>query len=273
MRVFIFLYVLYTKNMFKLKFKLNRYYLLTHALPLSDLPFLAWENLQNTLWEKFPKAYYLLTTHPEVAFIGNNPLRELSQTCQEVKKMISEAFGSKEFNRLYRESEKYFHFIQKQWRESGGEASDILQKLSGLPLPNKTITIFITHPKLYRGFALPVYNIIGFGYAEDYKNSSTINLCHEILHLMTKNTRVMHALIELLANNELRIQLNRDGKYFVFQESDETKDSPLHVYVGRMRKFEKKILPFWKEYLKHRNGKNLIDLEKEITKKIKNANH
>ncbi len=255
--------------MFKLKFKLNKYYLLAHALPLSDLPFPAWENLQNKLWEEFPKAYYLLTTHPEIAFIGKQPLKELSETYTQVKKMMRKAFVSKEFKRLYKESRTYLHLLQKQWENSGDEALDILKDLSGLSLPNKNVTVFITHPKLYRGFALPAYNIIGFGYAEDYKNSSTINLCHEILHLMTRNTRVMHALIELLANNELRIQLNKEGKYFVFQESDETKDSPLHAYVNRMRKLEKEILPFWKDYLQNRGGRNLIDLEKEINKKIK----
>lgn len=255
--------------MLKLKFTLNKYYLLTHALPLSDLPFPAWENLQNRLWKEFPKAYYLLTTHPEAAFMGNNPLQELSHTCNEVKRMIKKAFQSKEFKRLYKESNTYLKFIQKQWSKTGSEAMHILKELSGLSLPQKTISVFITHPKLYRGFALPAYNTIGFGYAEDYKNSSTINLCHEILHLMTRNTRVMHALIELLANNELRIRLNKGGKYFVFQESDETKDSPLYAYVSRMRKFEKKIFPFWKEYLKNKNGRNLINLEKEVTRKIK----
>ncbi|MCL5012030.1 MAG: hypothetical protein M1320_01245 [Patescibacteria group bacterium] len=257
----------------KLKFKLNKYYLLTHALPLSDLPFPSWENLQNKLWEEFPKAYYLLTTHPEVAFMGDNPLEELDQTYRETKKMISKAFRSKEFKKLYKESEVYLDFIQKQWNKSGHKALYILQRLSGLPLPDKTITVFITHPKLYRGFALPAYNTIGLGYAEDYKNSSIINLCHEILHLTTKNTRVMHALIELLANNELRIQLNETGKYFIFQETDPTNNLSLYTYVNRMRKFEKKILPFWKAYLKNRDGRNLIDLEREITKRLKNANH
>ena len=255
--------------MFKLNFKIDKCYLLAHALPLSDLPFPAWENSQNELWEEFPKAYYLLTNHPEVAFIGKQPLKEFSKTCEEVKRMMQKAFKSKEFKRLYKESRTYLDFAKKQWKNNGHKALDILQSLSGLPLPNKDITVFITHPKLYRGFALTTHKIIGFGYAEDYKNSSTINLCHEMLHLMTKNTRVMHALIELLANNELRIQLNKEGKYFVFQESDETKDSPLHTYVNRMRKLEKEILPFWKDYLQNRSGRNLIDLEKEINKKIK----
>ena len=83
--------------MFKLEFKLNKYYLFVHALPLADSFSPEWESLQNELWEKFPKPYYLLTTHPEVAFTGKKSTQELSTILKQVDKMIREACESKAY--------------------------------------------------------------------------------------------------------------------------------------------------------------------------------
>lgn len=255
--------------MIKLSFKINKYYLLVNALSQIDLPFPEWVNLQNMLWEKYPRAFYLLTNHSEVAFIGNAPLEEFIKTQKETKKMLKDAFKTKEFQRLYDESKKYLIFLKKEWVKNREEALKILKELSGLDLPNKNITVLITHPNLYRGFALPPYNVMGFGFAEDWKNSSTVYLCHELMHYITKNTRTMHALIKLMTDNELRIRLNKKGKYFIFQNPPEQKDSPLYTYFNQLRDLEKKIYPYWKEYLKNQKGRNIIDLEKEIIKKIK----
>lgn len=254
----------------KLKFEINKYYLFVHALGQVDLPFPEWVNLQNKLWEEFPRAFYLLTSHSEVAFIGSKkPLDNLIDAAEETKKLTSKAFKSEEFRRLLKESTEYLEFIKKQWEKTGTEALSILKELSGLELPDKTITVLITHPKLYRGFALPFYNVISLGYAEDYKNSSTINLCHEIMHFLTINTRIMHALIQLMTDNELRIRLNKKGTYSIFQKPPKQKDSPLYIYFGQLRELEKQIYPYWQDYLKNRKGRNIVDLEKDIKKEMK----
>lgn len=257
--------------MLKINFKLNKYYLLVNALGQMDLPFPEWVNLQNKLWEKYPKSFYFLTNHPEVAFIGNKPFKNLFETSKETAKMLKEAFKMKEFQRLYKESRDYLVSLKKEWTINKKEALKMLQDLSGLNLPDKEITILITHPKLYRGFSFFSHNIIGFGFAEDedWKNSSTVYLCHELMHYITQNTRVMHALIKLMTDNEIRIRLNKKGTYFIFQKPMEQKDSPIYIYFNQLRELEKKIYPYWKEYLEDRKGRNIVDLEKEITKKIK----
>jgi hypothetical protein len=62
----------------------------------------------------------------------------------------------------------------------------------------------------------------------------------------------MHALIELLADNEIRIRLNCSGVYF-----REGKHSVGHPYLAKL---EKKILPRWKEFIKNRKGKSHFPL-------------
>jgi len=251
----------------KLQFKINKYYLLIHALGQADLPFPEWVNLQNRLWGKFPKSFYLLTFHSEVAFIGNNPLKELTDTYREAKKLIQQALKSKEFQRLYQESAKYLSFIKNQWERNKKDALKILEELSELELPGKTITVFVTHPNLKNGFAMPQYNTIGWGHSEDWENYSTIYLCHEIMHLLTKNTNIMHALIQLMTDNELRIRLNKKGRYFTYKKIVQKEKMP--PYFKELWQLEKKIYPYWEEYLKDKKGRNIIDLEKEIERKIK----
>ena len=127
--------------------------------------------------------------------------------------------------------------------------------------------MLITHPKLKNGFAMPRYNTIGWGHSEDWKNYSTVYLCHEIMHLLTKNTKTMHALIQLMTDNELRIRLNKKGRYFTYKKITQATKMP--PYFKELWQLEKKIYPYWKEYLKDKKGRNIIDLEKEIERKIK----
>ena len=67
----------------------------------------------------------------------------------------------------------------------------------------------------------------------------------------------MHAIIELSTDNELRIRLNKKGVYF--------KKGKFDVGHSFLRSLEKKILPQWKEFLKGRKGKSIVNLGKEIT--------
>lgn len=253
----------------KFKIILNKHYLLIHALRQSDLPFPEWEKLQNKLWEKYPRAFNLLTFHSESAFIGSNPMDTFTSICnKEVELMITLAFKSKEFKRLYMETKKYLQLFKKQWQENGKAALTLLEDLSGLKLPNKQIEVVVTYPKLYRSFALPQYDFVSLGYADDWPNSSVVYLCHEIMHLVTTNTRIMHALIKLMADNEIRIRLNKKGEYFIPQNFSKKKERS-YTYFAEIGKWEKKIMPFWKEYLKRKERGNIIDLEKEIIRKLK----
>ena len=253
----------------KLKFKINKCYLLVHSLNQLVLPFEEWVNLQNRLWEKYQKAYYSITHHPEVAFVQNEPFQGFDITAEEMKKLVKDGLESKEFNALLKEAEKYFTELKKQWEANRKKAVAILTELSGLNFPNDEITVLITHPSYCKGFSMPSDKIISIGYLEDWKNASISYLCHEIMHLYTLNTPIMHALIQLMTDNELRIRLNNEGKYFIFEELPKNNSSYLYQYFGKLRELERKIYPYWQDYLKDRKGRTIQDLEQEIKLKLK----
>lgn len=252
----------------KLEFKINKYYLLIHILKQSELSFPEWEKFQNKLcklWEKNPEGYYLFSWYSEAIFIRRKSLLKLDNTLKEAKKLIQEVLRLEDFQRLYEETKKYLPFVENQWQRNKKEALRILEELSGLKLPDKTITVFITHPKLRNGVNFPLFNAIGWGHSEDWQNYSTVYLAHELMHILTfkktKNEKVMHALIELMTDNELRIRFNKKGgRYF--------KEGKFGVGHPSLRNLERKILPYWKKYLK-RKEKNIFEFEKEIIKKIK----
>jgi len=175
--------------------------------------------------------------------------------------MFQEILRTKEFQRLFKETKKYQLFVENQWNKNKIEALETIRKISGLRLPNKTIVILITHPKLKNGVAFPALNIIGWGHPEEWKNYSIIYLCHELMHILVgeefANDKMMHAIIELLIDNELRIRLNKEGKYF-------------EKGIGHpaLRKLERKIFPHWRKFLgeKVRNIKtrNIIDFRRSL---------
>lgn len=70
-----------------------------------------------------------------------------------------------------------------------------------------------------------------------------------------------HAIIELATDNELRIRLNKKGKYF--------KEGKFDIGHDHLRKLEQKILPHWKDYLENKGKKNIFELEKELRKTVK----
>lgn len=239
----------------KLKFLIDKKYLLAHALWQNITPFPEWGNLKNFLWQESVLGYQFLTGSPEV-FLQFNKTREL---IKEGDKLYKKALKRKEFKKLLLETGKYRQWLEKEWNRNEKKILGWVTELSGLKIPEKTITIFVTHPKFRNGKSLAEKDVILWGHPEDWKNYSMIYLTHELLHLLTKKGTkpfTMHALIELLADNEIRMRLNGGGVYF--REGRHT------VGYSYLAKLEKKILPQWKEFIKDRKGKNLLDLEKKI---------
>ncbi|MFA4890044.1 MAG: hypothetical protein WC587_00195 [Candidatus Paceibacterota bacterium] len=243
----------------KLNFKINKYYLLVHSLGQRDLPFPEWKNLQNKLWKKYPDSYLLLSRMPELAFIKTNSSKELSRICSGIEKIISIASSSREFTRLLKETKKYLEFVKNQWNKNRDIVLTTIEELSGLKISNKTIEVLITHPKLRNGINFPQFNAIGWGHIEDWENYTTVYLAHELTHILTSNKykdeNIIHALIEMMTDNELRIRLNRNGKYF--------KEGKFEIGHTFLRNLEKQILPYWRQYLKTKN-KNIFKFEKKL---------
>ena len=80
------------------------------------------------------------------------------------------------------------------------------------------------------------------------------------MHILTenkyKNPELMHAIIEFITNNKLRIRFNKKGHYF-----SEDKIAVGHKYL---KPLERRIIKYWKQYL---NGKNIFEFETLLLKK------
>ncbi len=203
----------------------------------------------------------------QINFLYGGVKSVFKKEAKKLENIYREIFESNKFKKIYKETEEYLNIIKNQWGKNKKSVYKILQELSGLKLPNKTITVFITHPILRNGRNFPDLNAIGWGHKENWKNYSTVYIAHELMHILTfekmRNFDVMHALIELMTDNELRIRLNKKGVYF--------KEKEHNVGHPHLRKLEKRILPYWKLYLKSKN-KNIFVFEKEIIKKLRIKN-
>lgn len=225
----------------KLKFLINPKYIFLHALNQcqSSEPFKGWGKFTNTLWNKYQQEWFLLAGYPEWPLIKNESFLSISKKSEA---LLNKWLKTPQSKRLINETKIYCNWIEKEWNEKGQNALNELEKIIKLSLPNKSISVYITHPKLSNGFSVN-NNIIAWGHRENWKNYSVVYLCHEIMHTILERSDFAHIAIELATDNELRIILNGRGKYF--------KEGKYDVGHPRLRKIEKKLLHEWKKYLKN----------------------
>lgn len=248
----------------KLIFKINKYYILGHALRSTNSPFQGWENFQDRLYQISNTGYYIFR-RPELALVNinnENDLRKFfSALGNDFKKIIKTTLKSKDFFRLLEETKDYHRFVKNQWEKNQVEVTRILEELTGFKLPDEEITVYITHPKLYNGISLPDKKFIGWGHPEDWENYTTVYLTHEFLHIILGGKigldETSHAIVELIADNELRTRLNPGSLYF--------KESGYDVGHNFLKKTIKLIMPHWKKYLKTKK-KDIVSFYNEMKK-------
>lgn len=249
----------------ELSFKINKYYLLAHALKSEQSPFGGWVNLPNKLWEISNNAYSFLfnPSSQDIIFTKIESDKDfglfLNTIAKDSDKIISTAFKSEEFTRLYKETEKYKESIEKEWNNKRKNITKTTEEIMGEKFPDIKINVLITHPNLCNGIALPNSNTICWGHKENWENYSMVYLMHEALHLLLDKKlgkdNLTHAIIELIADQELRVRLNKNGAYF--KESKEVVGHPF------LLKLSKTILPYWKKYLERKN-KDIANFYLEI---------
>lgn len=269
----------------KLEFKIDNRYLLHHASqryysnPAHFDTFLLWTPLVERISKKYQNlpAYYFLTfsnnTHLSWAFedllidsasTGKSFNSTFYKIATDIEEVNADIFRSKEFKKLRQGTEQHLFEISEQWQNNKKLALSFFQKIFGFSLPTKTIPVLVTHPKLHNGRAVVEHGTILWGHTEDWKNYHTVYLCHELMHILTKekqqNRDVMHALIELMTDNELRIRLNGKGEYFI--------ENGQHIGHENLHELEQRIFPIWQEYLAGKlKAENIFELEKYIIKK------
>lgn len=226
----------------ELEFLVDKKYAFLHAFNQHqhDEPFKGWSNFTWKIWERYPQECYLLSGFAEWSLLGKTSLKSLAIKSE---KLLEKWLKTPQVKRLIKETEKYRNWLEKEWNKKGEKALNELEKIIRMPLPKKKFSVYITHPKLRNGMAINK-NTIVWGHEEDWLNYSIIYLCHEILHIILwdKKSKLTHAIIELAADNELRIRLKKRGVYF--------KEGKFDVGHANLKKLEKRILLYWKNYLK-----------------------
>jgi len=257
----------------KLKFKINKYYLVGYAMASKNKPFLAWQKLEEKIWLKYkdepsyyflnPKYINLVLEKLQIDFSDKNIKNIFLKQAVILKKIYQEIFKTKEYKRLLKETKTHLLFVKNQYQKKKKEALKNLQEISGLPIPKHKIIVYITHPKSHNGKIIN-QNIIVWGHTEDWENYTIVYLSHELLHIMTwpkhlqEGYDIFHAIICLAANNELRIRLNRKGSYF--------REGKFYTEYPEIVRLEKKILPYWEKYLDGKLGRNILELKNFLDK-------
>ena len=149
-----------------------------------------------------------------------------------------------EIGKILDESRDFRVQVQKQWTQNRTRIATELAAILRIPLPKDDVNVFTAHPSLNIGYAVPQLRAICWGHKEDFQNYHSVYITHELLHLILPPDarEVDHALIELIADNELRIRLNGNGRYFQY---------PGHRYLLPL---EKTLMPHWQRYLHRRSG-------------------
>lgn len=236
-------------------FQINPNYTFLHAINMAqnNEPFAGWGEFTNEIWEDNPAVFYFLAGSPEYTLYLSSE-QSLDLLVKQASKVLEAVKRNSTYSQLIEETSDYLKFVDQQWQQNEQNALSIIQELTGLEFLRSKIVIYLTHPKLKNGLTVDKKTIV-WGHSEDFKNYTTVYLCHELLHILTDldNSQITHAIIELLTDNELRIRLNQKGTYFEY---------PGHP---SLRPLTKKLLPRWKSYLK-KEDKNIFKFISEIKK-------
>lgn len=229
----------------KLSFQIDDEYLIAHTLFSTNKTRFSSNkykrdiiSFQNYAWNTSKNNYlYLMKEYPPTTV--KNP-QTLPSSLQDFLLTLKK---SDQYQKIHSQTQKYLLFCRLQWIKNLFSSASLMQELTGVKI-DKKFNVYITHPSLKNG--INSHGKILWGHNEDWENYATVYLWHEILHSYissSKSDKISHAIIQLIADNELRVNLN-GGTYPPFYGHKE-----LFPLMSKM-------LPIWKKYLKSKNKKN-----------------
>ncbi len=131
---------------------------------------------------------------------------------QEAQDLIATLKESVEFQVILDQTKTYQEKIEQEWDANLEKSFRFMQEMTALPLDN-SYTVFVTHPSLPNGRYLGSKQI-AWGGPPKFENHNTVYLWHEVLHdheNLGTDDNTGHAIIELLADNNLRVHLNGEN--------------------------------------------------------------
>jgi hypothetical protein len=242
-----------------MKFHVDDQYVLLHAFNINTRYKSASRKLRATLdrlWENRPGELYFLIGKPEYILMDPNCETLIKNAFELLNEIIRVNSSIKS---LLNETREYAAIVEREWIENIPILENLFKTLTGYTLNTDDITVYITHPSFKNGSYIGQGKIV-WGNIDKFPNSASVYLCHEILHHYTFGnlSPILHSLIELAIDNELRIRLNHNGKYFEYGHDE-------------LRKLGKLILPYWKKALNENlYGKNILEIATDLEKVFPN---
>lgn len=222
----------------KLRFQINEKYLALHSISGIYQKRLsghgaskALTDFVNYALEKYPAVFDAAKCDEKPEKIISDPksFPELSQ----LKKLVRED----EYFTMQKQVRMYSEITEKQWRTNQRNSEAIVKQITGIDFAHRQFQVYMTHPNLRNGKYLGD-GAMAWGNNERWPNYSTVYLWHEILHDHFDFNAIDHAIIELIADNELRIRLN-GGDYPPFKGHEDLQGTKERLIEG------------WKNYVKY----------------------
>lgn len=133
-----------------------------------------------------------------------------SEEKQAVDKLVQYLLDTPEYQRVREQTQANLNQVKSEWQENLATTTEVMIQMTGIDFSRDKYQVFLTHPSIkqgqYRGD-----NQIAWGGQDYWDNYSTIYIWHEILHSddkLGRDSNIKHAIIELIADNELRKRLN-----------------------------------------------------------------
>lgn len=234
---------------------------------------LEWSALRETLAKKYDAYPGFLFFDPERAGQGlfwrdrDPSMTAVIRDKEIVERVFQDIFYSDVFLDVYRETEEYKIRIEREWDENSTHVEFYESLIGGGVTTNAEV--FVLHPQMETGSYMGE-NVIEWGNPDFYPNYQVIGLCHEFLHAVTEKqfneTRnedekwLLHALIYLSADEELRQKMNGGGEYFP--------EAITVQYHPRLIETAKSYLPEWKSYIEGRNGRTIVNLYEALREQL-----
>ncbi|MBY0554765.1 hypothetical protein K2P97_09565 [bacterium] len=185
-------------------------YLITHAIGKSKAGGKQAEDViafQNKAWEINKKEYNELR---KLAFL-NPDIIASSDFHKRFADYFNTLLVTPEYLKIKNQTLDYMNESLKEWNLNLERSTAIISRYSGFSDIGK-FKVYITHPALGNGrFHREAGNVISFGAWPTFKNYFTVYIWHEMIHSFMKSDDKSHAANQLLTDNELRAQLNKEA--------------------------------------------------------------
>lgn len=171
---------------------------------------------------------------------ARNPLEIYNQ----IKEMIKNTIRQPIFKKIISDTKKYVNETKNDRNSKKDKIINITETIMRTKLHGSFEIDMVNGNDINQGQNLSRLlgkNKILFGHLDDFPNYTLVYFVHEILHSHFGFTKVEHAIIELIADNYLRMQLNKTNEYFIANNKRIG-----HFYL---KELEEKMLPDWKKYI------------------------